>query len=206
MLDMVDPRTVRTREHVLSVCRAMLVAQGPTALTFSAVAARSEVSRATLYRHWDTAEAMLLDAVATDPVEASSVSGPGTATTGSVYQFLRGVRADLTDPSRTAAVSGLIAQAVRHDPSGRAVQRHVGRYRDEYVAAFGRISTTDFAALVGPVFYLHFFVRAPVSDATLYVLAQEHNGRTASARRQQPRSVAERGLHPGPSGVGVPDE
>ncbi len=121
MVGMVDPRMVRTREHVLSVCRAMLAAQRSAGLTFTAVAARSEVSRATLYRHWETAEAMLVDAVTADPVEGSLVSDQMKATTGSVYRFLRGVREDLTDPSKTAAVSGLIAQAVRHDPSGWAV-------------------------------------------------------------------------------------
>ncbi|MFE1592783.1 TetR/AcrR family transcriptional regulator [Nocardia sp. NPDC058705] len=47
-----DPRTVRSREAALESARELLVEQGLAGLTHGAVAARSGISRATLYRLW----------------------------------------------------------------------------------------------------------------------------------------------------------
>ncbi|MFC4374573.1 TetR/AcrR family transcriptional regulator [Nocardia halotolerans] len=47
-----DPRTVRSRAAALTSARELLVEQGLAGLTHGAVAARSGISRATLYRLW----------------------------------------------------------------------------------------------------------------------------------------------------------
>ncbi len=47
-----DPRIERTRARVLTAARDLLREGGPTAVTYSELAARSGVGRATLYRHW----------------------------------------------------------------------------------------------------------------------------------------------------------
>ncbi|MFD6399511.1 TetR/AcrR family transcriptional regulator [Nocardia sp. NPDC060249] len=47
-----DPRTVRSRDAALASARELLVEQGLAGLTHGAVAARSGISRATLYRLW----------------------------------------------------------------------------------------------------------------------------------------------------------
>lgn len=47
-----DPRTVRSRDTALASARDLLIEQGLAGLTHGAVAARSGMSRATLYRLW----------------------------------------------------------------------------------------------------------------------------------------------------------
>ncbi|MFD4440923.1 TetR/AcrR family transcriptional regulator [Nocardia sp. NPDC058519] len=47
-----DPRTVRSRDAALASARELLVEQGLAGLTHGSVAARSGISRATLYRLW----------------------------------------------------------------------------------------------------------------------------------------------------------
>lgn len=47
-----DPRTVRSRDAALASARELLVEQGLAGLTHGAVAMRSGISRATLYRLW----------------------------------------------------------------------------------------------------------------------------------------------------------
>ncbi|MEU0545978.1 TetR/AcrR family transcriptional regulator [Nocardia sp. NPDC005978] len=50
-----DPRTVRSRDTALVSARELLIEQGLSGLTHGAVAARSGISRATLYRLWPEA-------------------------------------------------------------------------------------------------------------------------------------------------------
>ena len=47
-----DPRAVRSRETALAAARELLIEQGLAGLTHGAVAARSGIGRATLYRLW----------------------------------------------------------------------------------------------------------------------------------------------------------
>ncbi|WP_245668406.1 TetR/AcrR family transcriptional regulator [Nocardia xishanensis] len=47
-----DPRAVRSRDAALASARELLIERGLAGLTHGAVAARSGISRATLYRHW----------------------------------------------------------------------------------------------------------------------------------------------------------
>jgi predicted NBD/HSP70 family sugar kinase/transposase-like protein len=56
---MTDPRTAHTREVALAAAHALALEQGPDAVTHSAVARRSGLSRSTLYRHWRTVESLL---------------------------------------------------------------------------------------------------------------------------------------------------
>ncbi len=54
-----DPRIERTRKAVLDAATDLLVEGGPQALTMDAVVARSGVAKSTLYRHWDTRDALV---------------------------------------------------------------------------------------------------------------------------------------------------
>ena len=54
-----DPRIARTRAAVLDAATELLVEGGPAALTMDAVVARSGVAKSTLYRHWDTRDALV---------------------------------------------------------------------------------------------------------------------------------------------------
>lgn len=54
-----DPRIARTRKAVLDAATDLLVEGGPAALTMDAVVARSGVAKSTLYRHWETRDALV---------------------------------------------------------------------------------------------------------------------------------------------------
>lgn len=57
-----DPRVARSRHAAIDAARALLVEEGPAAVTHQRVAQRSGVGRATVYRHWPAPE-LLLQAV-----------------------------------------------------------------------------------------------------------------------------------------------
>lgn len=59
-----DPRIERTRKRVLEAAHQLLHRGGPTAITYSALAERSGVGRATIYRHWPVLDALWSEVVA----------------------------------------------------------------------------------------------------------------------------------------------
>lgn len=56
-----DPRVARTRNLVLQTATDLLVEGGPEALTVDAVVARSGVAKTTIYRHWESRDALVQD-------------------------------------------------------------------------------------------------------------------------------------------------
>jgi AcrR family transcriptional regulator len=60
-----DPRTVRTRERVLDATVELVGEIGFGRVTMGGVAARAEVARSTLYRHWTDLPELLDDALRT---------------------------------------------------------------------------------------------------------------------------------------------
>jgi AcrR family transcriptional regulator len=55
------PRSEAARSAILDAAAGLLLAQGLTAVSMDAVAARAGVSKATIYRWWPTKEALALD-------------------------------------------------------------------------------------------------------------------------------------------------
>lgn len=64
-----DPRTLRARRAVLDTTVALMVDRGIHAVTIDSVAEHSGVAKTTMYRHWSSREAIILDAL-------SSLIGP----------------------------------------------------------------------------------------------------------------------------------
>src|SRR6202046_5852491 len=61
------PRVQRPRHRILAVARDLLPEVGPTGLSYSLLAERAGVTRQTLYRHWPTRAALLVDLILTGP-------------------------------------------------------------------------------------------------------------------------------------------
>ncbi|WP_162942138.1 TetR/AcrR family transcriptional regulator [Desertimonas flava] len=57
----VDPRIARSRAKLMAAAREILVEGGASALTVDAVADRSGVAKSTLYRHWPSRAALVID-------------------------------------------------------------------------------------------------------------------------------------------------
>ena len=56
-----DPRVARTHDAVMQAATDLLLEGGPAALTVDGVVARSGVAKSTVYRHWATRDALVLD-------------------------------------------------------------------------------------------------------------------------------------------------
>jgi len=61
--NMCDPRIVRSRQAVLRAAVELLVDGGPGAVTIDGLVARSGVAKSTIYRHWQSRDEVLFDAV-----------------------------------------------------------------------------------------------------------------------------------------------
>jgi AcrR family transcriptional regulator len=56
-----DARIERTRTAVMDAATELLLEGGPAAITMDGVVARSGVAKSTLYRHWPTRDALVID-------------------------------------------------------------------------------------------------------------------------------------------------
>ncbi len=56
-----DARITRTRTAVMEAATELLLEGGPSAITMDGVVARSGVAKSTLYRHWPTRDALVID-------------------------------------------------------------------------------------------------------------------------------------------------
>lgn len=68
-----DPRIARSRAKLLSAATELLVDSGPRAVTVDAVAERSGVAKSTLYRHWPSRDALLVDVMRSHVPDTPSV-------------------------------------------------------------------------------------------------------------------------------------
>ncbi|HWL43805.1 MAG TPA: TetR/AcrR family transcriptional regulator [Ilumatobacter sp.] len=57
----IDPRIARSRAKLIAAATEILVELGPRGLTVDAVAERSGVAKSTLYRHWPSRTALMVD-------------------------------------------------------------------------------------------------------------------------------------------------
>ena len=60
-----DPRVARSRAKLLAAATEILIETGPSSVTVDAVAERSGVAKSTLYRHWESRSALLVDVLRT---------------------------------------------------------------------------------------------------------------------------------------------
>ncbi|MFJ2821876.1 TetR/AcrR family transcriptional regulator [Streptomyces toxytricini] len=162
-----NPRVQRTRARILTVARRVLAEVGPTALTYSLLAERAQVTRQTLYRHWPTREAMLAD-VMLESGDAAGYPTPGTNPREVLTAYLHSLRQGLADTATASALMTLAAQADRDADADQALARiSQDRHQalNELLAPSGIQMTADeFTLLIGPVMFRRFLDRQPLTD------------------------------------------
>ena len=119
-----DPRAARSREAMLAAARALLVHEGPAAVSHQRVARQARVGRATAYRHWPRPEQLLLDAMAS--VELPFFREPTPPVRPWLRQQLRQLADELALPEVKAVALTLIGAA--QDPQ-------LAARRDQFLAA-----------------------------------------------------------------------
>ncbi|RKQ84825.1 TetR family transcriptional regulator [Solirubrobacter pauli] len=201
-----DARVRRSRERVLAASFDLLSEGGVGGFSVDEVSRRSGVAKTTIYRHWPSREALVLEAAARisaqEPVpDTGTLEGDLTALLVSLGAKLTSARWSSVVPSlvdiaeRDADFAALHSRIQRgHASSLRAVlERAVERAELPADADVpGLIS-----ALIGPLYYRRWFSREPIDApfVTLVVDGVLGGGVRPAARR--PRDPAR--PRPGPS-------
>jgi AcrR family transcriptional regulator len=169
--DKVDGRVRRSRERVLTTTFELLGESGVGGFTVDEVARRSGVAKTTIYRHWPSREALVIDACSRiteeqEVPDTGSLKGDVTAILTNIGQLLATARWSSVLPS--------IVDVAERDPEFADVHRRIQHGHAaplleviERAAGRGEIPATAdratmIAGLMGPLFYRRWFSREPI--------------------------------------------
>jgi len=177
----VDGRVRRSRDRVLTTTFELLSESGVGGLTVDEVARRSGVAKTTIYRHWPTREALVIDACSQISAEQEA---PDTGSLESDVTAILANIAHLLSTARWSSVLPSIIDIAERDPEfadihsriqhghaaplGEVLDRAAGR--GELATAADR--STMIAALLGPLFYRRWFSREPIDDQFIKTIAR----------------------------------
>ena len=187
----VDGRTERSRAAVLAETYRQLSRSGLANVSIDEISRVSGVSKTTIYRHWPSRSALLMDA-------CSRLGGTMTVPdTGTLDGDLHWLLSTLAEQLRTASWSGVIpsiADAAERDPDLSAMQTQwqkamMAPFRTvlERAQARGeRASDQDLSPVidmaVGALFYRRWFSRQPLDAAFVdSIVEQAVSGRPAGS-------------------------
>jgi AcrR family transcriptional regulator len=179
---------------VLHAARALVEVQGPAAVTMEALAARSGVSKPTIYRTWPNAHAVVMTALMASAVTPDAKRRPGSAL-AALRRQLREIAG--TFASRTGrSVTQMLASADPETELSKAFRHHFILARREE----GRRMLTDAVAngelrqeldldvtldlLYGPVFFRILVGHAPADERFCERLLDQLLGGLATPRRR----------------------
>jgi AcrR family transcriptional regulator len=161
-----NPRVRRTHDRVLAVARRLLPETGAAGLTYSRLAEQVGVTRQTLYRHWHSRAALLVDLMLEG--SGSRYPEPGTDPRVVAAAWLVSLRDGVNDRSIRAAVLAVTAEADRDPDSAKALSEITTNRLaalNELLGPTGRqLSTDEYTLLYGPVLARIFYERHDVTD------------------------------------------
>src|SRR5262245_36528936 len=168
-----DDRVEKSKKAVLEAAHELLKKSGLGGVSVDAVARRSGVAKTTIYRHWPSRSALLLDAC------ARMRTRPEVPDTGSLTKDLLLLAGDLAERLRSArwpTVLPSIIDAAERDPE--LAELHA-RLHAELIVAFqavvergqrrgelapGRDLSEVIASVIGPLFYRRWFSREALDE------------------------------------------
>lgn len=169
----VNKRVERSRHTVLTTAFELLSEGGVASFTVDEVARRSGVAKTTIYRHWPTREALVIDACSRMIAEQEA---PDTGSLeGDVTTILLEI-AHLLPTANWSFVLPSIVDTAERNPEfaeihSRIQRGHAAPLREvlQRAADRGELSahadvSTIVAALLGPLFYRRWFSREPIDD------------------------------------------
>jgi AcrR family transcriptional regulator len=169
----VNRRVERSRHIVLATAFELLSEGGVASFTVDEVARRSGVAKTTIYRHWPTREALVIDAC------SRMIAQQETPDTGSLEGDVTAILMEIAHLLQTANWSFVLPSIVdtaERDPEfaeihSRIKRGHTAPLREVLLRAAGRGElsahadvSTIVAALLGPLFYRRWFSREPIDD------------------------------------------
>jgi AcrR family transcriptional regulator len=138
---MLDPRTIRSRKAVLDATVALMVERGIHALNIDGIAEHSGVAKTTIYRHWPSREAIILNALSSliDPER----QGPSGTPVEQIHTLAWWFAEKIGTPPWSVLFPDLIALAGRSERM-RSVYEDFMRLRRQPVAeAIARAITAE---------------------------------------------------------------
>jgi len=169
-----DPRVTRSRATILEACAELLAEEGFSGVTIEAVAARSGAAKTTVYRHWESREALLIEAFGTCAHPPGSFPGTGSLR-DDVAAVLGGLAGKLNESAWSATMCSLIDAASRDEGLAALHAVTLAERQRPLAAALERgIASGDLpadfdmevgiAGLAGPLFYRSMVQREPVTQ------------------------------------------
>lgn len=168
-----DARVQRSRQAVLATSSELLYESGVGGFSVDEVARRSGVAKTTIYRHWPSREALVLDACSTIAADHD------VPDTGSLEADLRAILTNiavLLQTANWASVLPSIVDLAEREPEFADVHRRIQHghaaplrevlqrgIRSGALPAQIDIAAIS-AALLGPLFYRRWFSREPIDD------------------------------------------
>jgi AcrR family transcriptional regulator len=171
-----DKRVQRSKDAILAVTYTLLSEEGIGGVSIDEVSRRSGVSKTTIYRHWPSRSALLMDAcskIGTEPV----IPDTGTLE-GDIIVLVTGLAQQLKS-ARWAAVLPSIIDAAEREPelAQLLAQLHAGQMVPYFAVAerakkSGELApgtnVSEFvASIVAPFYYRRWFTRQPLDEAFL---------------------------------------
>lgn len=168
-----DKRVLKSKESVLTVTYKLLSEGGIGGVSIDEVSRRSGVSKTTIYRHWPSRSALLMDAC------SKLGSRPEVPDTGSFKGDISALATYLADQLRTGrwpAVLPSIIDAAERDPELARLQAelHAGlmfpflavaeRAEKRGELPPGRSPSEIVSTIVAPFFYRRWFSREPIDE------------------------------------------
>lgn len=167
-----DPRVVRSRAAILDACADLIAEEGFAGVTIEAVAARSGAAKTTVYRHWPSRAALLVEAfgICSGPPGVLADTG---STRDDVREVLVGLSRNLNDGDWLAAMGSLLDAAARDPELARLHAATLAERRRPLTDALDRgVARGDLpgdldvehavSVLAGPLFYRALVDRDPV--------------------------------------------
>jgi AcrR family transcriptional regulator len=188
------PRDPRSYQAILEATIAVLLEVGYLRFAIEGVAARAGVGKGTIYRHWPSRGALVVEAITSSACETATQgrwsmrSGelPDTGTLrGDLLAFLESVTPTLTEDPAKEVLPGLAADLTRNpdlaetvrariiDPQRRSLARLIQRAVARGQARENLDVTLLCETLLGPVCYRAYLAAQPVDRAMLVRLVDQ---------------------------------
>lgn len=170
----VDDRVRRSKEVVLATTFKLMWENGISGLSIDEVSRRSGVAKTTIYRHWPSRSALLIDAC------SRLATKPEAPDTGTLQSDLMELTTRLSQQLKTARwpaiLPSIIDAAEREKEIERLHAQLQATFSSPYVTVIDRAKARGeiakrretseiLAAILGPLFYRRWFSREPIDDA-----------------------------------------
>ncbi len=167
-----DPRTIRSRKAVLDTTVTLMVQRGIHALNIDGIAEHSGVAKTTIYRHWSSREAIILDALSS--LIAPEIQVPTGTPVEQIHHLAWRFAEKIGTPPWSVLFPDLIALAGRSERM-RGVYEDFMRLRRQPVAeVIARAITADnidadadvvALMILGAITYRQLVLLAPPDEA-----------------------------------------